>query len=81
LWYLQAWLPDFSLSNVPKWGEYNELPLQMPNCQKNKANGHKAHQMVIKDAKNFHSKGFQSVPKLWVWFENKPSGNPVFKTK
>jgi hypothetical protein len=32
--------------------------------------------MVIKDIKIFHSEGFQNVPKLGVWFEIKPSGNP-----
>jgi hypothetical protein len=32
--------------------------------------------MVTKDIKIFHSKVFQNVPKLGVWFENKPSGNP-----
>jgi hypothetical protein len=32
--------------------------------------------MVIKDVKIFHSKGFQNVPKLGTWLENKPSGNP-----
>jgi hypothetical protein len=30
----------------------------------NKANGHKAYQMVIKDMRNFNSKAFQNVPKL-----------------
>jgi hypothetical protein len=47
-------------------------------------NGHKMDQiaiklsieMVIKHIKIFHSKGFQNVKKLGVWFENKPSGNP-----
>jgi hypothetical protein len=34
--------------------------------------------MVIEDTKFFfHSKAFQNVPKLGVWFENKPSGNHV----
>jgi hypothetical protein len=32
--------------------------------------------MVIKDIKNYRSKGFQNVPKLEVRFENKPFGNP-----
>jgi hypothetical protein len=32
--------------------------------------------MGIKDIKIFQSKAFQNVPKLEVWFENKPSGNP-----
>jgi hypothetical protein len=44
--------------------------------QQNKANGHKVHQMVIKDTKIFHSKGFKNVANLRVWFENKSSGNP-----
>jgi hypothetical protein len=34
--------------------------------------------MVIRDIKIFHSKGFQNVPKLAVWFENKPSGIPSY---
>jgi hypothetical protein len=29
-----------------------------------------------KDIEIFRSKGFQNVPKLGFWFENKPSGNP-----
>jgi hypothetical protein len=33
--------------------------------------------MCIKYIKLFHSKGFKNVPKLRVWFENKPSGNPA----
>jgi hypothetical protein len=33
--------------------------------------------MVIKGNKIFHSKAFQNVPKLGVWYENKPSGNPA----
>jgi hypothetical protein len=43
-----------------------------------KANGHKLYQKVIKDIKIFHSKGFQDVPNLGVWFENKPSGNTAY---
>jgi hypothetical protein len=31
---------------------------------------------VVKYNKKFHSKAFQNVPKLEVWFEKKPSGNP-----
>jgi hypothetical protein len=37
--------------------------------------------MVIQDIKIFHSKGFPNVPQLGIWFENKPSGNPVFGPK
>jgi hypothetical protein len=36
--------------------------------------------MVIKDTKIVHSKAFQNVPKLVVWFENKPCGNPAHNT-
>jgi hypothetical protein len=32
--------------------------------------------MTIKYLKMFDSKAFQNVPKLGIWFENKPSGNP-----
>jgi hypothetical protein len=32
--------------------------------------------MSMKDIKMFDSKAFQNVPKLGIWFENKPSGNP-----
>jgi hypothetical protein len=32
--------------------------------------------MVLKHIKILHSKAFQNVPKVGVWFENKPSGNP-----
>jgi hypothetical protein len=38
--------------------------------------GHKMKQMVVKDIKIIRSKAFQIVPKLGVWFGNKPSGNP-----
>jgi hypothetical protein len=31
--------------------------------------------MMIKAIEIFRSKVFQNVPKLGVWFENKPSGN------
>jgi hypothetical protein len=31
---------------------------------------------VMKHIQIFHSKGFQNVKKLGVWFENKPFGNP-----
>jgi hypothetical protein len=35
--------------------------------------------MILKDIKIFHSMTFQNVPNWWVWFENKPSGNPGAK--
>jgi hypothetical protein len=41
-----------------------------------KSNGHTINQLVIKNIKIFHSKASQNVPKLGVWFGNKPSGNP-----
>jgi hypothetical protein len=36
--------------------------------------------MVIKYIIIFHSKAFQTVPELGIWFENKPSGNPAGQT-
>jgi hypothetical protein len=33
--------------------------------------------MAIKGITISHSEGFQNVPNLEVWFENKPSGNPA----
>jgi hypothetical protein len=35
--------------------------------------------MIVKDIEIFHLNGFRNVPKLGVWFKNKPSGNPAFK--
>jgi hypothetical protein len=32
--------------------------------------------MVKKYTKIFHTKILQNLPKLGIWFENKPSGNP-----
>jgi hypothetical protein len=32
---------------------------------------------LIKDIKIFHSKAFQNVTKVGIWFENEPSGNPA----
>jgi hypothetical protein len=47
---------------------YAKLPL--------KQWGRNVYQMVIKDINFFNSKGFQNVPNVGVWFENKLSGNP-----
>jgi hypothetical protein len=37
---------------------------------------YKVYQMIIKDIEIIRSKCFPNVPKLGVWFENKPPGNP-----
>jgi hypothetical protein len=34
--------------------------------------------MVIKYIKIIHSKALKNIPKLGVWYENIPSGNPGF---
>jgi hypothetical protein len=34
--------------------------------------------MSIKDIKMFDSKAIQNVPKLGIWLDNKPSGNPGY---
>jgi hypothetical protein len=35
----------------------------------------------LKYANIFHSNALQNVPKLGLWFENKPSGNPAWSVK
>jgi hypothetical protein len=39
-------------------------------------NSRKIFQMIIKYNNILHSKALQILPKLVIWFENKPSGNP-----
>jgi hypothetical protein len=53
------------------------MTTEFARLPKNKANCHKVYQMFIKDVKNFHPNASQNVPKLGIWFENKPSGNNV----
>jgi hypothetical protein len=39
-------------------------------------NDRKIFQMTITYTSIFHSKALQNLPKLFFWFENKPSGKP-----
>jgi hypothetical protein len=66
-------LPDFSLFNIPKRGKYTDLPVNVPNCGN-------IFQMA-KENINFLFQGTLKFTQTWkFWFENIPSGNPVFAT-
>jgi hypothetical protein len=47
----------------------------------NISNARKTDQMVIKYTKIFHSKTLKIYSNWDFWFENKPSGNPVFQSE
>jgi hypothetical protein len=43
----------------------------------NTPNVHKILQMALNISAFSNLKALQNLPKNWVWFENKPSGNPA----
>jgi hypothetical protein len=71
----KAWLPDFSLHNIPKGGKIYQNSTKLPN-------DHKMFKMAVVYSK-CPNVPFQDPPKFTqiviFWFGNIPSGNPDSK--